>query len=132
MYRNTRIAVKEIVGDGERKPTDAFSGLQSHYLFGRPSSDVGHAQKTPLKGQHFESLEKAQIYLGRGKSAGPTRVFTAPPSGQAAYYGAPPGWIGRRVQVQWNASHVRLIDPSPANCCASTSGNGTPGIGSIR
>ena len=23
----------------------------------------------------------------------------------------PPGWIGRRVQVQWNASHVRLIDP---------------------
>src|SRR6266446_3333238 len=30
---------------------------------------------------------------------------------EAAYYGAPPGWIGRRVQVQWNASHVRLIDP---------------------
>jgi hypothetical protein len=30
---------------------------------------------------------------------------------KAPYYGAPPGWIGRRVQVQWNASHVRLIDP---------------------
>jgi len=30
---------------------------------------------------------------------------------EAAYYGAPPGWIGRRVRVQWNASHVRLIDP---------------------
>ena len=30
---------------------------------------------------------------------------------EAAYYGAPPGWIGRRVQVQWNPSHVRLIDP---------------------
>ena len=30
---------------------------------------------------------------------------------EAAYYSAPPGWIGRRVQVQWNASHVRLIDP---------------------
>jgi transposase len=30
---------------------------------------------------------------------------------EAAYYGAPPGWIGRRVQVQWNASHVRLLDP---------------------
>jgi transposase len=29
----------------------------------------------------------------------------------AAYYSAPPGWIGRRVQVQWNASHIRLIDP---------------------
>ena len=30
---------------------------------------------------------------------------------EAAYYSAPPGWIGRRVQVQWNDSHVRLIDP---------------------
>jgi transposase len=30
---------------------------------------------------------------------------------EAAYYSTPPGWIGRRVQVQWNASHVRLIDP---------------------
>ena len=30
---------------------------------------------------------------------------------EAAYYSAPPGWIGRRVQVQWNGSHVRLIDP---------------------
>ena len=30
---------------------------------------------------------------------------------EAAYYGAPPGWIGRRVQVQWNTSHVRLLDP---------------------
>lgn len=40
LYDNTRIAVKEIAGDGERKPTEAFSGLQSHYLFaakfGRP------------------------------------------------------------------------------------------------
>jgi hypothetical protein len=29
----------------------------------------------------------------------------------AAYYSAPPGWIGRRVDVQWNALHVRLLDP---------------------
>jgi transposase len=29
----------------------------------------------------------------------------------AAFYGAPPGWIGRRVHVQWNDLHVRLIDP---------------------
>ena len=40
LYDNTRIAVLEIAGDGERKPTAAFSGLQSHYLFaakfGRP------------------------------------------------------------------------------------------------
>lgn len=30
---------------------------------------------------------------------------------EAAYYGAPPGWIGRRVQVQWDAQQVRLLDP---------------------
>jgi hypothetical protein len=29
----------------------------------------------------------------------------------AAYYGAPPGWIGRQVHVQWNEVYVRLIDP---------------------
>ena len=31
---------------------------------------------------------------------------------EAAYYGAPPGWIGRRIHVQWNELHVRLIDPA--------------------
>jgi hypothetical protein len=30
---------------------------------------------------------------------------------EAAYYGAPPGWIGRRIQVQWDERHVRLLDP---------------------
>ena len=30
---------------------------------------------------------------------------------EAAYYSAPPGWIGRRVQVQWDVQHVRLLDP---------------------
>ncbi len=30
---------------------------------------------------------------------------------EAAYYGAPPGWIGRRVHVQWNGLVVRLLDP---------------------
>lgn len=31
---------------------------------------------------------------------------------EAAYYGAPPGWIGRRVQVQWDLRQVRLMDPA--------------------
>ena len=50
LYDNTRIAVKEIAGDGERKPTEAFTGLQSHYLFaakfGRPGkgNDKGHVE----------------------------------------------------------------------------------------
>ena len=30
---------------------------------------------------------------------------------EAAYYGAPPGWIGRKVNVQWDALFVRLVDP---------------------
>jgi transposase len=29
----------------------------------------------------------------------------------AAYYGAPPGWIGRKVLVQWDGLFVRLLDP---------------------
>jgi hypothetical protein len=29
----------------------------------------------------------------------------------AAYYSAPPGWIGRQVQVQWDLRHVRLLHP---------------------
>jgi hypothetical protein len=31
---------------------------------------------------------------------------------EAAYYGAPPGWIGRHVNVQWDSHHVRLLNPS--------------------
>jgi transposase len=30
---------------------------------------------------------------------------------EAAYYSAPPGWIGQRLQVQWNDIAVRLLDP---------------------
>jgi hypothetical protein len=30
----------------------------------------------------------------------------------AAYYSVPPGWIGRRVAVQWNDLHIRLLDPT--------------------
>lgn len=50
LYDNTRIAVAQITGDGERKPTAGFSGLQSHYLFaakfGRPGkgNDKGNVE----------------------------------------------------------------------------------------
>jgi transposase len=30
---------------------------------------------------------------------------------EAAFYSAPPGWIGRSVQVQWDGRVVRVIDP---------------------
>ena len=31
---------------------------------------------------------------------------------QAAYYGVPPGFIGKRVRVQWDGVHVRILDPN--------------------
>ena len=30
---------------------------------------------------------------------------------QGAYYGTPPGHIGKRLDVQWDALHVRILDP---------------------
>jgi transposase len=117
---------------------------------GKVESGVNHAQKTPLKGKKFESLEQAQAYLdhweenwadkrihGRTKrqvaamfadekpflQALPLEPFRYYQYGmrtvhldgcvevEAAYYGAPPGWIGRQVHVQWDAMFVRLLDP---------------------
>ena len=31
---------------------------------------------------------------------------------EGAYYHLPPGWLGRRVAVQWDALHVRILDPT--------------------
>lgn len=117
---------------------------------GKVESGVGHAQKTPLKGLRFESLEEAQSYLDRWEQNWadtrihgttkrqvatmfaeekpallplPLEPFRYYQYGQrtvhldgcveveAAYYGAPPGWIGRRVNVQWDGLFVRLLDP---------------------
>jgi transposase len=117
---------------------------------GKVESGVGHAQKTPLKGLRFESLDEAQTYLDRWEERwADTRIHgttkrqvaamfaeerpallplpiepfryyqygerTVHLDGcvevEAAYYGAPPGWISRRVQVQWDDHHVRLLNP---------------------
>jgi transposase len=117
---------------------------------GKVEAGVGHAQKTPLKGQRFESLEAAQAYLDRWETNWadtrihgttkrqvaamfaeerphllplPLEPFRFYQYGQrvvhldgcveveAAYYSTPPGWIGRRVQVQWDGLNVRLMDP---------------------
>jgi transposase len=117
---------------------------------GKVESAVGHAKKTPLKGQRFESLEQAQAYLDRweanwadtrihGKTKRqvaamfaeekpmllplPVEPFRYYQYGErvvhldgcveveAAYYGLPPGWIGRGVRVQWDELYVRILDP---------------------
>jgi hypothetical protein len=31
---------------------------------------------------------------------------------ETAYYGLPPGWIGRLVQAQWDELYVRILDPN--------------------
>lgn len=117
---------------------------------GKVEAGVGHAQKTPLRGVRFETLEEAQAYLDRWEAHwadtrihGTTKRQVAvmfaeerPALGplplepfryyrfgvrtvhldgcvevEAAYYGTPPGWIGRQLHVQWNATFVRLLDP---------------------
>jgi transposase len=117
---------------------------------GKVESGVGHAQKTPLKGLRFESLEEAQAYLDHWeKRWADTRIHgttkrqvaamfaeekpflqTLPIEPfryyhygervvhldgcvevEGAYYGMAPGWIGRLVKVQWDGSHVRILDP---------------------
>jgi hypothetical protein len=112
---------------------------------------VGHAQKTPLKGLRFESLEEAQAYLDHWERRWadtrihgttkrqvaamfaeekpyllplPIEPFRYYQYGErvvhldgcveveGAYYGLPPGRIGRLVKVQWDALHVRILDPA--------------------
>ena len=117
---------------------------------GKVESGVGHAQRTPLKGLRFESLQEAQAYLDRWEERWadtrihgttkrqvaamfaeekpallplPLEPFRYYQYGErivhldgcveveAAYYGAPPGWIGRVLRVQWDELYVRLLDP---------------------
>ncbi len=117
---------------------------------GKVESAIGHAQKTPLRGLRFETLDAAQAYLDRWSERwadtrihGTTKRQVAamfaeerPALGalplepfryyrygtrtvhldgcvevEAAYYSAPPGWIGRQLQVQWTDTVVRLLDP---------------------
>lgn len=117
---------------------------------GKVEAGVAHAQKTPLKGLRFESLEQAQAYLDRWEErwadtrihgttkrqvalmfaeekpalrALPLEPFRYYRYGQrtvnldgcvevdGAYYGAPPGWIGQQMSVQWDELHVRVLHP---------------------
>jgi transposase len=137
---------------------------------GKVESGVAHAQKTPLKGKKFGSLEEAQAYLdhweenwadkrihGRTKRQVaamfaeekpflqplPLEPFRYYQYGErtvhidgcvevdAAYYGAPPGWIGREVKVQWDAMFVRLLDPRTGELLREHL-SGKPGAHRIR
>jgi len=51
---------------------------------------------------------------------------------EAAYYGTPPGWIGRLVNVQWDDLYVRLLDPRTGQLLRSTSARNVVVIASSR
>src|SRR6516162_7939173 len=117
---------------------------------GKVESGVAHAQKTPLKGLRFETLEQAQTYLDRWEERWadtrihgttkqqvaamfveekpallplPIEPFRYYQYGKrkvnldgcvevnAAYYSAPPGYVGQEVPVQWDDRTVRLLHP---------------------
>jgi len=137
---------------------------------GKVESGVGHAQKTPLKGLRFESLEEAQAYLDQWeKRWADTRIhgttkrqvavmfaeekpFLQPlpiepfryyqygervvhldgcVEVEAAYYGLPPGWIGRLVKVQWDGASTSVSSiPRPISLSASIAASYEEGTGS--
>jgi hypothetical protein len=55
-------------------------------------------QALPLEPFRYYQYGERTVHLGRVEV-------------EAAYYGAPPGWIGRKVNVQWDAMFIRLLDP---------------------
>ena len=77
LYDNTRLAVAKILGDGRRRRTRAFTGLQSHYLFddrfGRPGKGndkgkveglVGYARRNFLVPiPSFKNFDALSTYL---------------------------------------------------------------------
>jgi transposase len=166
----TRVVVLDNLGEGVVEPdvydptlNPLYRDVLAHYGVvalpcrvkdpdrkGKVESGVGHAQRTPLKGLRFESIDEAQAYLDRWEERWadtrihgttkrqvavmfaeekpalrelPVEPFRYYRYGErsvnldgcveveAAYYGAPPGWIGRKVQVHWDGLHVRLMDP---------------------
>jgi hypothetical protein len=168
---SVRVVVLENLGEGVLKPdvwdpalNPLYRDVLAHYgaialpcrvgdpdRKGKVESGVGHAKKTPLKGQPLREPRRSSVLPGRlGTEMGRYRIhgttkrqvaamfaeekptlrtlplepFRSYQYGErtvhldgcveveAAYYSAPPRWIGRRVQVQWNLNWVRLLDPA--------------------
>jgi len=166
----TKVLILDNLGEGVLKPdiwdpsiNPLYRDMLAHYgavampcrvgdpdRKGKVESGVGHAKKTPLKGQRFESLEAAQAYLDQWEQRWadtrihgttkrqvaamyaeekpalqplPVEPFRYYQYGErtvhldgcveveAAYYSAPPGWVGRKVNVQFDGRHVRLLNP---------------------
>src|SRR5262245_40505183 len=101
---------------------------------GKVEAGIGHAQKTPLKGQRSRASNRLKRISITGNCVGPIRAFIVASTVdrtvryyqygdrvvhldgcvevEAAFYSSPPGWIGRLVHVQWDQLRVRLLDPA--------------------
>ena len=62
LYDNTKLAVARILGDGRRKPSRAFTELQSHYLF---DDQFGRPAKGNDKGKGKGKVEGMVGYVRR-------------------------------------------------------------------
>src|SRR5438128_5579077 len=86
---------------------------------GRWSRGSVMLRKRPSKASPSKVWSKLRPTWITGRKAGRTRGFTALPNGKwrpcwakrSPLYSAPPGWIGRQVQVQWDLWQVRLLHP---------------------
>jgi len=87
---------------------------------GKVEAGVGHAKKTPLKGQRFESLEAAQAYLDRWETNwADTRIHgtTKQRLGESASGYPYPGSVGRSL----NDSPIsESVASTPPRCPLAT------------
>ena len=77
---------------------------------GKVESGVGHAQKTPLKGQRFESLEQAQAYLDHWEERWASAVSIGLAEDSS-------GWWARCSQRAEIGGFPKQLDPTVLGDC---------------
>ena len=76
-----------------------------------PRHDEAPGRRDVCRGTAGARPAPASNRFATTASATARSISMAASKSRRAYYGAPPGWIGQRVQVQWNDLHVRLLAP---------------------
>jgi hypothetical protein len=113
---------------------------------GKAEAGVAHAQKTPLKGLRTTTRQVAVMFAEEKPAlqALPLEPFRYYKYGQrtvnldgcvevdAAYYGAPPGWIGRQVDVSGTGSSSASCATGQASFSENTSGSSVDDIAFSR
>ena len=112
---------------------------------GKVESGIGHAQKTPLKGLRFESLEEAQAYLDRWEERwADTRIHGTTKRQVAAMFTEEKPFLlplpvepfrpiqpgGAQCACSGMSCSFACSIPGPANCCANTCARNAAGTAS--